>query len=59
MFLGTSWLTLCLLVSRPLRRAIVRPVIENVLPEPTPELVPIPIPVRAEALVATAPNSLI
>ena len=57
MFLGTSWLTVCLLVSRPLRRAIVRPVIENVLPEPTPELVPIP--VQTEAPVAIAANSLI
>jgi len=59
MFLGTSWLTVCLLVSRPLRRAIVRPVIENILPEPTPELVPVPISVQAEAPVATAANSLI
>jgi len=57
MFLGTSWLTICLLVSRPLRRAIVRPVLENVLPEPTPELVPIP--VQADAPVATGSNSLI
>ncbi|MEY2556511.1 MAG: hypothetical protein QOF93_1655 [Verrucomicrobiota bacterium] len=59
MFLGTSWLTVCLLVSRPLRRAFVAPVIANVLPEPTPELVPIPIPVQAEAPVPTASNSLI
>jgi undecaprenyl-diphosphatase len=59
MFLGTSWLTICLLISRPLRRVIVRPVIETILPEPTPELVPIPVPVQAEAPVATASNSLI
>jgi undecaprenyl-diphosphatase len=59
MFLGTSWLTVCLLVSRPLRRAIVRPVIETILPEPTPELVPIPVPVQAEAPVASASTSLI
>jgi membrane-associated phospholipid phosphatase len=59
MFLGTSWLTVCLLVSRPLRRAFVSPVIADVLPEPTPELVPIPIAVQAEAPVATASNSLI
>jgi membrane-associated phospholipid phosphatase len=59
MFLGASWLTLCLLVSRPLRRAIVPPVIADVLPEPTPELVPIPIPVQAEAPVATGSSSLI
>jgi len=59
MFLGASWLTLCLLVSRPLRRAIVPPVIADVLPEPTPELVAIPIPVQTEAPVATVSNSLI
>ena len=59
MFLGASWLTLCLLVSRPLRRAIVPSVVADVLPEPTPELMPIPIPVQAEAPVATASNSLI
>jgi membrane-associated phospholipid phosphatase len=59
MFLGTSWLTVCLLVSRPLRRAFVEPVIANVLPEPTSELVPIPIPLQTEAPVATASNSLI
>ena len=57
MFLGTSWLTFCLLISRPLRRAIVRPVIENVLPEPTSELMPIP--VQADAPIATGSNSLI
>jgi len=59
MFLGASWLTLCLLVSRPLRRAIVPSVVADVLPETTPELMPIPIPVQAEAPVATASNSLI
>jgi undecaprenyl-diphosphatase len=59
MFLGASWLTLCLLVSRPLRRAIVPPVMAEVLPEPTPELLPIPIPVQAEVPVTTASNSLI
>jgi membrane-associated phospholipid phosphatase len=59
MFLGTSWLTICLLVARPLRRAVVVPVIAEVLNEPTPELVPIPIPGQAETPVATASNSLI
>src|SRR5438309_8353700 len=59
MFLGTSWLTLCLLVSRPLRRTIVPPVIADVLPEPTPELVAIPIPVQAEVAVAPASELLI
>ena len=55
MFLGTSWLTLCLLVSRPLRRAVVPPVIADVLPDATPALVPVPVPVQAE--VAVAPTS--
>src|SRR5437763_1075516 len=57
MFLGTSWLTLCLLVSRPLRRAVVPPVIADVLPDATPALVPVPIP--AEVAVAPASESLI
>ncbi len=59
MFLGTSWLTLCVLVSRPLQRAFVPPVIADVLPEPTPGLVPIPISVPAEAPIAAVSNSLI
>jgi hypothetical protein len=59
MFLGTSWLTLCVLVSRPLQRAFVPPVIADVLPEPAPELVPIPIPAQVESPVATVSNSLI
>ena len=59
MFLGASWLTVCVLLSRPLRRAVVTPVIAEVLPEPTPELVPIPIPVQSEVPVATGSNSLI
>ena len=53
MFLGTSWLTVCLLVSRPLRRAFVSP-IGDILPEPMPELVPIPISVQGEVPVTTA-----
>ncbi len=59
MFLGTSWLTICLLVSRPLRRAVVAPVIAEVLNESPPELIPIPIPVQAETPVVAASNSLI
>src|SRR5437879_11202751 len=59
MFLGTSWLTLCLLISRPLRRVVVPPVIADVLPDATPALVPVPVPVQAEVAVAPASNSLI
>ena len=57
MFLGTSWLTLCLLVSRPLRRAVLSPVIAEVLPDATAELVPVP--VQADTPAAPVSNSLI
>ena len=59
MFLGTSWLTLCLLVSRPLRRAVVPPVIADVLPDATPALVPVPVPAQAEVAAGPASESLI
>src|SRR6202165_3552203 len=57
MFLGASWLTLCLLVSRPLRRAVTPPVIADVLPDATAMLVPVP--VQAEVVVAPVSESLI
>jgi undecaprenyl-diphosphatase len=57
MFLGTSWLTLCVLVSRPLQRALVPPVIGDVLPEATAELVPVP--VQAEVAAVPVSESLI
>src|SRR2546423_746003 len=57
MFLGTSWLTLCLLVSRPLRRTIVPPVIADVLPDAAATLLPVP--VQAEVAAAPASESLI
>jgi undecaprenyl-diphosphatase len=53
MFLGASWLTLCLLVSRPLRRAVTPPVIADVLPDAPAMLVPVPVPVRVEAAAET------
>src|SRR5712692_3493541 len=59
MFLGTSWLTLCLLVSRPLRRAVVPPVIADVLPDATPALVPVPVPAQVEVAAGPASQSLI
>jgi len=58
-FLGTSWLTFCLLVSRPLRRAIVPPVMADVLPDATAMLVPVPVPVRAEVAAVPASEPLI
>jgi hypothetical protein len=65
MFLGTSWLMICMLIARPLRRAVVQPVIAeikeiaNVLPEPTPDLVPVPVSVEAEVPTAPSANPLI
>jgi len=59
MFLGTSWLTLCVLISRPLRRVIVPPVIADVLPDATSELVPVPVPVQAEVTAVPVSESLI
>src|SRR5437016_6517851 len=42
-FFGMMWLTLCLLVARPLRRIALPPVIAEVLPEAVTELVPVPV----------------
>jgi len=42
-FFGMMWLTLCLVVARPWRRATLPPVIANVLPEPEVALVPVPV----------------
>jgi undecaprenyl-diphosphatase len=53
MFLGTSWLALCVLVSRPLQRAFSPPVIADVLPDATATLIPVPVQVK----VAVAPVS--
>src|SRR5947209_17286825 len=57
MFFGMAWLTICLFAARPLRRAVVRPVIESAFVEPTPELISVP--VNAETVVSSAPDSLI
>jgi membrane-associated phospholipid phosphatase len=43
MFLGTSWLTLCVVVARPFRRVTLPEAIADALPEPEPALVPIPV----------------
>lgn len=55
MFFGISWLTICLVAARPLRRFAVKPVIETVFAEPTPELVPVP--VESNNAVVPPPNS--
>src|SRR5438477_247040 len=46
---GMMWLTLCLLVARPLRRTMLPPVIADVLPEPMSDMVPVPVSVSVEA----------
>src|SRR3989440_7328768 len=48
-FFGMMWLTLCLLVARPLRRTALQPVIANVLPETEATLMPVPVEVVASA----------
>jgi membrane-associated phospholipid phosphatase len=57
MFLGASWLTVCVLVSRPLQRAFAPSVIGDVLPDATATLVPVP--VQAEVAAAPVSESLI
>jgi undecaprenyl-diphosphatase len=58
MFLGGTWLTLCVIAARPFRRVTLATVIAEVLPEPiVPELVPVP--VQATAPVAIEQNPLI
>jgi len=56
-FFGMMWLTLCLLVFRPFRRINVPEVISEVVAEPEPALVPVP--VSAETSPAPSPNSLV
>jgi membrane-associated phospholipid phosphatase len=56
MFFGMTWLTICLFVLRPFRRVSLPEVVAEVLPEPEPELVPIP--VKAEAAVV-ASNTIV
>ena len=56
MFFGLMWLTVCLFALRPLQRISLPEVVAEVLPEPEPELVPVP--VKADAVVSV-PESLI
>jgi membrane-associated phospholipid phosphatase len=59
MFFGMAWLTICLFAARPLRRIAFRPVVEGALPEGSPDLVPVPVPVQSDTVVAPPPNSLV
>ncbi|HEY6070368.1 MAG TPA: phosphatase PAP2 family protein [Chthoniobacterales bacterium] len=56
MFFGLMWLTVCLFALRPLQRVSLPEVVAEVMPEPEPELVPVP--VKADAVVSV-PESLI
>lgn len=56
MFFGMMWLTLCLLIVRPFRRVSLPEVVAEVLPEPEPALVPVP--VKGDTAVL-APDSLV
>lgn len=58
MFFGTTWLIVCLFIARPFRRAVLQPVIAEVLAEAEPELVPIPVSVQPEAIAAPLSDSL-
>lgn len=57
MFFGMAWLTLCLFAARPLRRLALRPVVEGVVAEANPELVPAS--VQTDNRAAPPPNSVI
>jgi len=57
MFFGMMWLTICLFLVRPFRRVSPPEVVAEVLPEPDPELVPVP--VKADSPVAAPSDSLI
>jgi len=56
-FFGMMWLTLCLLIARPLRQMTLPPIITDTLPEATQALLPVP--VEADAPLMPAPGSLI
>jgi undecaprenyl-diphosphatase len=57
MFFGMMWLTICLFLVRPFRRVSLPEVVAEVLPEPDPELVPVP--VKADSPVSAPSDSLI
>jgi len=57
MFFGMMWLTICLFLVRPFRGVSPPEVVAEILPEPDPELVPVP--VKADSPVAAPSDSLI
>ena len=58
-FFGMMWLTLCLFLFRPFRSSALPPVMVDVLPEPEPALVPIPIAQERATLVASEQSTLL
>jgi undecaprenyl-diphosphatase len=58
-FFGMIWLTLCLFLFRPFHKLALPPVIVDVLPEPEPALVPIPISQESATLVASEQSTLL
>ena len=56
MFFGMTWLMICLFAARPLRRLALSPVVASVLPESSPELVPLPF--KTESVVEPPANSI-
>jgi undecaprenyl-diphosphatase len=59
MLFGSIWLSLCLFLFRPLRTFNLPPVLADVLPEPEPALVPVPIAAEPASPVSSAPQSLL
>ena len=49
MFFGMMWLTLCLFIARPFRRVALPAVVAEVMPEPEPALVPVPVATEASS----------
>jgi undecaprenyl-diphosphatase len=59
MFLGATWLTLCMIAARPFRHVELPAVISEVLADPEPALVPVAVATEAQASPATLPASLL
>ena len=56
MLLGATWLSLCVIASRPFRRVVLPPVLAGVLPEVVvPELVPVPVQATAPIAIEQKP----
>jgi undecaprenyl-diphosphatase len=54
MFLGASWLALCLFISRPFRSPVLPPMVAEILPEANVALLPVAAPMPVEQTVAVS-----